>query len=34
MSLPGIDNDLIPKYLEPSTATGKVHMMRIQHKYA
>ena len=30
MSMPGMDKDLITKYLEPSTATAKGHMVRVR----
>ena len=29
MSMPGMDKDLVNKYLEPSTATAKGHMVRV-----
>ena len=30
MSMPSMDKDLITKYLEPSTATAKGHMVRVR----
>ena len=30
MSMPGMDKDLITKYLEPSTATAKGHLVRVR----
>ena len=30
MSMPGMDKDLVTKYLEPSTATAKGHMVRVR----
>ena len=33
MSMSGMDKDLITKYLEPSTATAKGHMVRVRKKY-
>ena len=30
MSMPGMDRDLVTKYLEPSTATAKGHMFRVR----
>ena len=32
MSMPGMDKDLVAKYLEPSTATAKGHMVRVRKK--
>ena len=32
MSMPGMNKDLVTKYLEPSTATAKGHMVRVRKK--